>query len=171
MPYPLHQVPLGLARELHRRLGQVEAQPLSDPHAGPDDHPRLVRVVRALEILAHDEQTLYQLDRARVPQAQPEQVLRAGEVPLARGVSLLRRQRLDQLRREGEDDVEYANEDALVGVERRAREEGAVRVLEALPVEERVERVDVVPVEICEMVRLLAGREDVVGLAPGAGTV
>ncbi|KAJ0159142.1 hypothetical protein CTA2_10237, partial [Colletotrichum tanaceti] len=173
MPDASHEVPLPLARQLQRRLGQVEAEALGDAHRRPDNHPRLVRVVGALQVLAHEEQALDELDGARVPEAEaeagagagaePEQLPRPREVPLAGPVPLLRGRRLDELRRERQDDVEGADKGALVGVDRRAGEERPVRVLEPLPVQEGIQRVDVVPVELHQVVGLLPGREDVVG--------
>ena len=106
-----------------RRLREVKAHALSNPHRQTRRHPCLLLVIGAVEVSIHQHQTLYQLKCSRLPKnrLRTEERPRASEKAIPLFVSSLQGNRFLPLYCQPKNDIEYAKPDVAVCAEQCAR--------------------------------------------------
>ena len=163
-PQPIVVVTVTVGRTERRLVGQIKAKTLGDAHGRTDCHPSLMQVPRALQIPTHKKQALNEFEGPSFPDDDlgTEYGPRALEKRLACLVPLFWRTGPLELGGQGEDDIERADKDTLIAVELTAREEDLVGMREAFLIEERLDWLEIPPVQAGQVVGVLAGWQHVV---------
>lgn len=135
-------------RLVRARRRQIEPETLCDANRQPGEHPALLRVVGALQVLPEEEEALDGLDGAALQQVEAHLQLGAAVEHLSGADALGWRNRGVEMAGDAEDRVDQADEAVFVLHGRLPRPQAVVLGCEIILVEERVEAVHQLPVDL-----------------------